>query len=29
LLEGIDVVERAGDGRLARVVMFFGDLKIE
>jgi hypothetical protein len=27
LLEGIDVVERAGDGRLGRVIMFFGDLK--
>jgi hypothetical protein len=27
LLEGIDVIERAADGRLGRVVMFFGDLK--
>jgi hypothetical protein len=27
LLEGTDIVERAGDDRLARVVMFFGDLK--
>jgi hypothetical protein len=29
LLEGIDVVERSGDGRLGRVLMFFGDLKPE
>ncbi len=27
LLEGIDVVERAADGRLDRVVMFFGALE--
>lgn len=27
LLEGIDVVERAADGRLGRVVMFFGTLE--
>ena len=26
VLRGIDVVERATDGRLRRVVMFFGDL---
>lgn len=26
VLHGIDVVERATDGRLRRVVMFFGDL---
>ena len=26
ILHGIDVVERAQDGRLRRVVMFFGDL---
>lgn len=26
LLEGIDVVERAADGRIGRVVMFFGRL---
>lgn len=24
VLDGLDVVERAGDGRLSRVVMFFG-----
>jgi hypothetical protein len=29
LLEGTDVVERAADGRLGRVVMFFGDLNRE
>ena len=27
LLDGIDVVERAADGRLRRVVMFFGPLE--
>ena len=27
LLEGIDVVERAADGRLRKVVMFFGPLE--
>ena len=27
LLDGIDVVERAGDGRLRKVVMFFGTLE--
>lgn len=27
LLDGIDVVERAADGRLRRVVMFFGSLE--
>jgi hypothetical protein len=27
LLQGIDVVERASDGRLRRVVMFFGELE--
>jgi hypothetical protein len=27
LLDGIDVVERAADGRLRRVVMFFGALE--
>ena len=26
ILDGIDVMERACDGRLGRVVMFFGDL---
>ncbi len=27
LLDGIDVVERAADGRLRRIVMFFGQLE--
>ena len=27
LLDGIDVVERAADGRIRRVVMFFGSLE--
>ena len=27
VLEGIDVVERAADGRLRKVVMFFGELE--
>ena len=27
LLDGIDVVERASDGRLRRIVMFFGPLQ--
>lgn len=27
VLRGIDVVERAPDGRLRRIVMFFGDLE--
>jgi hypothetical protein len=27
MLAGIDVVERAADGRLRRVIMFFGDLE--
>jgi hypothetical protein len=27
LLDGIDVVERAADGRIGRVVMFFGTLE--
>ena len=29
VLDGIDVVERAADGRLRRVVMFFGALESE
>ena len=29
MLEGIDVVERAADGRLRRVVMFFGRLETQ
>jgi hypothetical protein len=27
MLDGIDVVERAADGRLRKVVMFFGALE--
>jgi hypothetical protein len=27
VLDGIDIIELAGDGRLARIVMFFGPLR--